>query len=1374
MLKVNDVEELLLLKEIFQVVSTASIKVTTASMIDYALWEVIENDATLPKTTVREGVTKELLEAIKKRFGGNAATKKTQRNLLKKQYENFTTSSSKMLDKTFDRLQKLVSQLELLDEMLSQEDVNQKLLRSLPTEWNTHAVVWRNKADLNKMTMDDLYNNLKVYKLEIKWMSSSSSSTQNMAFVSSSNNNTSNNNRAINTAQVVNTANGVSTASTQVNASYSINIDNLNDIEEGPNYALMAFSSLSSDSKFKEIELMVLGYKTGLESVEERLEFFKTNESIYLEDIKVLKVEIQMGEIAIRELRKKLEIAQKEKDGIHLTGNPQLDLQDLGVIDSRCSRHMTRNMSYLTYYKEIDRGYVTFRGNPKGEKITRKVVIDDYSRFTWVFFQPTKDETSGILKSFIIRIENLVDFKVKAEAVKTACYVQNRVLVVKPHNKIPYELLHGRTPTLSFMRPFGCPVTIPNTIDHLGKFNGKVDEGFFVGYSLNSKAFRVFNSRTKIVEENLHIRFSESTPNVLGTQSIGFADSKSSHDDGSKPSSDNEKRVDEDPSKENECNDQEKEDNVNSTNNMLAHLTSSDDDDDGAMAAINNLDTTIQARRIQKGYSFIKRSKLERGYTGRASIIQVTRSLDFSRFTKWKRDIGTKWVFRNKKDEREIVIRNKARLVAQGYTQEERIDYDEVFARVARIEAIRLFLSYSFKDFVVYQMDVKSAFLYGKIEEEVVVCQPPGFKDPVFLDRVYKVEKALYGLHQAPRAWYTEVKNASTPMETQKPLLKNKGGEEVDVHMYRYLKGQPKLGLWYLKDSPFDLVAYTDSDYAGESLDRKSKTRETKHIEIKHHFIRDCNEKKLIQMVKIHTDKNVADLLTKAFDFCSTTMAKTINEEALLHARVYGKKIIITEAYFRRDLQLANEQGVDCLSNSTIFEQLALMGYEKVSQKPTRKVTQVPQPSDPIEHVVDEAVHKELGDSLVRVATTASSSGAENDNDVDEDIILVNDQDDVDKDMFDVNVLGGEEVFAVAGKNENVVNITTKELTSAQVLEALKTSKPKVKGLVIQEPGESTTIKTISSQQSHDKGQRIMIEEPVKPKKKDQIRLDKEAALKLQAEFDEEARLARERERAEKEQEANIALIETWIDIQEKIDVDYQMAKNLQAQEQKDLSDAEKATLFQQNMKGYKLNDLKLKEFDSIKEMFDRSFRRVNTFINYRTKLVKEKEKRAGEELIQESIKKQKVEDDKEKAELKQEDLEDLYKLVKARYGSTRPVENIDYLLWSDMKRMFEPHVEDENIKFRGGFLGLKLLDAVGVTAAQVFVNTTLMKLEPGSHKDKPEHVDDNDDKYDEKIDEEEGSEMGILETRTEKMQTPIPTSPRSLGTILSSDKNIT
>ncbi|GKB35853.1 copia protein, partial [Tanacetum coccineum] len=199
-----------------------------------------------------------------------------------------------------------------------------------------------------------------------------------------------------------------------------------------------------------------------------------------------------------------------------------------------------------------------------------------------------------------------------------------------------------------------------------------------------------------------------------------------------------------DPRKDSECNDQEKEDNVNSTNNVNAASGKTNielpfdsnmhalvdysifdflryDKDDGAEADMNNLDTTIQEELLQ--------FKLQEVWT----LVDLPNG---------KRAIGTKWVFRNKKDERGIVIRNKARLVAQGYTQEEGIDYDEVFAPVARIEAIRLFLAYaSFKDFVVYQMDVKSAFLYGKIEEEVYVCQPPGFEDPDFPNRVYKESK---------------------------------------------------------------------------------------------------------------------------------------------------------------------------------------------------------------------------------------------------------------------------------------------------------------------------------------------------------------------------------------------------------------------------------------------------------------------------------------------------------------------------------------------------------------------------------------------------------------------------------------------------------
>nr|GEV41298.1 hypothetical protein [Tanacetum cinerariifolium] len=310
-------------------------------------------------------------------------------------------------------------------------------------------------------------------------------------------------------------------------------------------------------------------------------------------------------------------------------GNPQYALKDNRVIDSGCLRHMTRNMSYLSDFEELNGGYVAFGGNPKGGKISGKgkiktgnlvrglptkffendntcvackkgkqhrascmtkpvssvdqplfrpymnlfgptfvkslnkksyclVITNDYSRFTWVFFLATKDETSPILKIFITGIENQLSLKgIKrefsvprtpqqngiaerknrtlieaarpmladsllpilfwAEAINAACYVQNRVLVTKPHNKTPYELLHGRTPSIGFIRPFGCPVTILNTLDPLGKFEGKVDEGFLVRYYVCSKAFRVFNSRTRIIQETLHVNFLENKHNVAGS-----------------------------------------------------------------------------------------------------------------------------------------------------------------------------------------------------------------------------------------------------------------------------------------------------------------------------------------------------------------------------------------------------------------------------------------------------------------------------------------------------------------------------------------------------------------------------------------------------------------------------------------------------------------------------------------------------------------------------------------------------------------------------------------------------------------------------------------------------------------------------------------
>nr|GFA95981.1 hypothetical protein [Tanacetum cinerariifolium] len=307
-------------------------------------------------------------------------------------------------------------------------------------------------------------------------------------------------------------------------------------------------------------------------------------------------------------------------------------------------------------------------------------------------------------------------------------------------------------------------------------------------------------ARVETVPDKYYILLSLWTQDLLF-----FSSSKDSPGDGFKPSGEEEKKDDEDNkvlSTEDPRVNQEKDVNVNSTNNIntisltanvastknnvvdvnivyrcaddpnmpnLEEIVYSDDDKDvGAEANMTNLDRNIPVSlilttRIHKDHlvdqiirdihSAAQTRRMTKSVTDQEPKKQVLTLVDLSN---GKRAIGTKWIYKNKKDKRDIMVRNKARLVADGYTQEEGIDYDEVFAPVARIKAIRLFLAYaSFKDFVVYQMDVKSEFMYGKIKEKVYVCQPPGFEDLKFSDRVYKVEKALYGLHQAPRAWST-------------------------------------------------------------------------------------------------------------------------------------------------------------------------------------------------------------------------------------------------------------------------------------------------------------------------------------------------------------------------------------------------------------------------------------------------------------------------------------------------------------------------------------------------------------------------------------------------------------------------------------------
>ncbi|GJT98921.1 putative ribonuclease H-like domain-containing protein [Tanacetum coccineum] len=800
------------------------------------------------------------------------------------------------------------------------------------------------------------------------------------------------------------------------------------------------------------------------------------------------------------------------------------------------------------------------------------------------------------------------------EAVSTACYVLNRVLVTNPHNKTPYELLSGKVPNISHLKPFGCLVTILNTSDHLGKFEGKADEGFIVGYAAHSKAYRVYNLSSKKIEETLNLRYLEDKPNVQGlghewyfdldylTDSLGYTHFKTNQPAGPKvheasqmmeSNSDYAEELARLQRQEHEAKDtdenfdpaasitagsidptasistgtnepfptviepvhavetslppghslgsSEHSTRFPSPSDLANSISSSIVVDSVPTKRVNtihpqtqilgDLTSPVQTRGTLKKSKFgasafvsyvhdqqrnnhtdylhclfacflsqLEPSSVAQALNDPAWVEAMQEEMQqFINQKVWqlvplpdgKIAIGTKWILKNKRDARGIVVRNKARLVAQGHRQEEGIDYDEVFAPVARIEAIRLFLAFaSYMGFMVYQMDVKSAFLYGEIEEEVYVTQPKGFEDPHFPKHVYRVVKALYGLHQAPRAWYARlstfllkhnyrrgtidktlfikknsrdiilvqvyvddiifgstnkawcddfevlmkgefemsamgeltfflglqvkqkpdgifisqdkyvqdmlkkfdmesVRPATTPFEASKPKSKDEPDDAVNVHLYRsmigslmyltasrpdiqfavsacsrhqvtpltsnlnavkkifkYLKGQPKLGLWYPRDSPFVLEAYSDSDYAGSHGDRKSTTGgcqflgrrliswqckkqtivATSSTEAEYVAAANCCGQGLHTSYAITYDPIIYDSLVKQFWSMASLRASEEGPPAIL-ATIDRTPYTITESLVRCQLQLDDDGGVEDLPIANIYLGIDNLGY---------------------------------------------------------------------------------------------------------------------------------------------------------------------------------------------------------------------------------------------------------------------------------------------------------------------------------------------------------------------------------------------------------------------------------------------------------------
>ncbi|GJV82303.1 uncharacterized mitochondrial protein-like protein [Tanacetum coccineum] len=590
---------------------------------------------------------------------------------------------------------------------------------------------------------------------------------------------------------------------------------------------------------------------------------------------------------------------------------------------------MTGNIAYLLDFKEFDGGYVTFRGGAHGGRISGKGTLktdsldfedlpdesqillkiprkDNMYSFdmknivpkeslTCLVAKATSDESMlwhrrlgsntellvlrgnimlpELLKQMVFVAERrngtlievaktmLADSKLPttfwAEAVSTACYVQNRVLVVKPHNKTHYELFRGFKPALSFMRPFGCHVTIFNTLENLGKFDDKSDEGFFVGYSFSSKDFRVYNTRTRRVEENLHIGYNSQLVGVeyartqeelnAGTSNqkeeitqdcivmpiwkdASYFDSPSKDVGNGEPKSaaDDQKQVEDGPHNESD-------EKVNTASSYELDSPK----DMFKLGASHTLETTHEE---------LLQFKLQQVW----KLVDLPNGMG---------PLEQKWFMLLNQGFKDPAFQTKfSRCMVKalyGLLKDQ-----ELYETLVYVDDI-IFGSTNKEPCTAFEKLMKDKFQMSSIGELTLFIglQVQQKEDGIFISQDKYVAEILKKFN------YTDVKSASTPVDLEKPLVKDGDADDVDVHLYRsmigslmylttsrpdimfavcacarfqvtpktshllavkrifrYLKGKPTLGLWYSRDSPFELVAYTDSDYAGATQDRKSTT----------------------------------------------------------------------------------------------------------------------------------------------------------------------------------------------------------------------------------------------------------------------------------------------------------------------------------------------------------------------------------------------------------------------------------------------------------------------------------------------------------------------------------------------------------------------
>nr|GEU39245.1 uncharacterized mitochondrial protein AtMg00810-like [Tanacetum cinerariifolium] len=1027
---------------------------------------------------------KSLMQAIENGFGGNATTKKTQKNLLKQQYENFDASSTEVIKQTYERLQKLISQLDMYGEVIPQEEINQKFLRSLSQEWTMHTIMWRNKPEIEILSLDDLFNNLKAYELEVKKTSNSITNSHNVAFLSSSNTN-----------KVVNTAD------TQGAADSSTTVENLSDVVIYSFFAIQSSIPQLDNEDLQQIhpdDLKVMDLRWNITMLTMRARRFLKNTGRKLNMANKEIIGFDKSKVECFNCHKRGHFAREYRAPMNQDSMNRKPTRRTVPVEETTSNALVSQCDGFGYdwSDQVKEGPTNFAlmaysSTSSSSSINSEPTVD--SNEPKIIRKENgapiiKDWVSEIVTVNIARPINTAHPKRTMNAAKPrSCFSNSAHSIVKrPINnrtspkisKINQKVNIVRATHVNTARPkvnTVRPKAILNVVqrnqvnavkasaywvwrlkhkvlDHVSRNNGasitlkKFDyvdaqgrskcsnhmtgnrsyltdyekiNGGFVAFGGNSKGGKITNKDFKLTDEShvlLKVPRKDNTysvdlknivpqryaltrsmnykPVVAGNQSNGSASTKACDNVGEEEKKDTKDTGNEDseaPITEEPRVNQEK-DNVNSTDR------------------VNTVSSTVNA------------ASNEFNAVGRKSSIELPDDLNMP-------ELENISVFEDSNEDVfgvEADLNNLESTFQVSPIPITRIHKDHSLQQVIRdlhSAPQKRRMSKNLEEHGL--MDVKSAFLHQKIEEEVYVCQPPGFENPDFSEKVYKVKKAIYGLHQAPKAWkdmctkFEKMMHKKFQMSFMGELIFFLGLQQARLwrprrlcsrmkkrrlcacarfqvnpkfshlhamkRIFRYLKGQTKLGLWYPKDSPFDLVVYTDSDYAGASLDKKSTTGgcqflgcrliswQCKKQTVVANSITEaeyiaasicCGHVLWIQnqlldygynfmQTKIHIDNEsticiIIDFLnanpikydltvnptiyTSCIEqFWATAKAKNINGEAQIHAKVDEKKVIISEATIRRDLKFEDEGGVDCLSNEVIFEQLTLMGSTMAS-----------------------------------------------------------------------------------------------------------------------------------------------------------------------------------------------------------------------------------------------------------------------------------------------------------------------------------------------------------------------------------------------------------------------------------------------------------